>query len=130
MLLTKGITVENDRWKIRPKGNDEVEEILVIVESKQFACQKTMRFSVDVTFAEVLEQFIKKAKVQALPCYYGLYLDLNGLCSDLMEPEATLSSVPLPVPVCKPVFDEKVSKSATVGQIRIQSSKEACYVSF
>lgn len=99
--------METDRYKIFPSDNDAT-EILIIISAPEFEYKKTMRVALKETFGNVLNQFIKKGKIDALPYFYNLYLEIPGVCSEIMDEDARLDSIPLPTPVC--IFLQQVIK--------------------
>jgi len=121
LVLTKGLKLENDRWKIQPKGNDDAVEILVIVSSQEFGTQKTLRVSTGKTFGDVLKLFLTKTKLRALPYFYGLYLTHSKaeFIEELMDPTATLESYPLPVPA---KFEFKARKRPAMSHFETDPS--------
>lgn len=98
LILTQEVTVEV--WKQKFQQSSDVSEILVIISSPEYGCQKTMKVALKDTFETVMRQFISKTKIKALPYFFNLYLHIPGVCSEMMNPDEALESFPLPNPVC------------------------------
>ena len=59
-----------------------------------------MRVALKENFGTVLQQFITRGKIEALPYFYNLYLRIPNVCSEIMDNSARFDSIPLPIPVC------------------------------
>lgn len=98
LILTREVTV--DAWAQKFQQNSDSTEILVIISSKEYGCKKTMKVQIKDTFG----QFIAKTKIKALPYFFSLYLEIPGVCSEMMNPEERVESFPLPNPVSNIYF--------------------------